>query len=328
MERLKSKFMTQVIIRGRVMDNNDWPAWRALTISPEGTLFAGILAKDVGVGERVEEDRIVLCDARSGKIVRRWNDSGMPARLFERLCFSPDGKLLASSDVGVVHVWEVATGKEIRTYKGHRGDVQALAFSGDGRRLASSSEDSTVIIWDLALASPSGKLRTKDGGGKDVASWWEDLASPDAGRAYAAVWRLAEVPEVAVPFLRQRLRPVTNAEGEAIRRHIKNLDSDSFMVRQEAFQHLQVLALAAAPALRETLEKKVPLEVRRRVEQLLEALSHGPAPAEYLRTLRALAALEHAGSAEARSLLQELAGGAAEAWLTQEARSSLQRLTK
>src|SRR5262249_58223099 len=73
---------------------------------------------------------------------------------YEMLVFSPGGRLLASSDGFDVRLWEVATGKEVRTFRGHRNEVENLAFSANGRRLATASWDSTVLIWDL---SPAGK---------------------------------------------------------------------------------------------------------------------------------------------------------------------------
>jgi WD40 repeat protein len=319
-ERLKSKYTTQVVIRGRVMDNNDWPSWRALAVSPQGTLVAYILAKEVGVGERVEEDRIVLCDARTGKIVRRWSDSGKPGRLLEQVGFSPDGRLLATSDGVLIHLWEVATGKEVHTLQGHQGEICALAFSADGRRLASSSLDSTVLLWNLAVGTPSG--------GQDVAAWWADLASADARRGYAAVWRLAAAPEAAVPWVGQHLRPVTGAQMKEIRRLIVDLDSETFAVRDQAFAKLKGRIQDAAPELRRVLEKKVSLELRRRVEALLETLENQPLSGEPLRSLRALMALEYAGTAAARQLLRALADGAPEARLTQEAKASLDRLAR
>jgi hypothetical protein len=164
-------------------------------------------------------------------------------------------------------------------------------------------------------------------GEKELGAWWADLAANEAGRAYAAVWQLTDVPSVSVPFLRERLKPVPNTQAKEIRQHLDDLDNNSFAVRERAFQNLRSLGPAAAPALRQALERKVSLEVRRRLEQLVESLS-GPISGESLRTLRALAVLEHAATPEARRVLQALADGAPGAWLSQEAKASLERLTR
>jgi hypothetical protein len=274
-------------------------------------------------GQGTVEDRLALCDARTGKVLRRWSDSGKPSPSWlEHLVFSRDGRLLASPDANTVHVWEVATGKEVRTFRGHRGEIPSLAFSANGRRLASGSTDSTVLLWELGPASRP----AEPPGEKEVAACWDDLSGADAARAYDAIWRLAEAPAASVPFLRQHLRPVTEAEVKEISRFIEELGSDEFAAREQATRQLERLGPAAAPALRKALEKGAPLEVRRRIERLLEGLGGQMATGEPLRTLRALAALEHANTAEARRLLQELAAGAAGAWLTQEAKAVCERL--
>ena len=75
--------------------------------------------------------------------------------------FGPDGKRFAfgvatdEPDVFGVRVYDWPSGKALHTFAGHRGPVTALAFSADGKTLASGSADTTVLLWDVtAIPKP------------------------------------------------------------------------------------------------------------------------------------------------------------------------------
>ncbi len=105
---------------------------------------------------------------------------------------------------------------------------------------------------------------------------------------------------------------------------IAALDSTEFAERERAAEELEKLAETAAADLRQILTRKPALEVRRRIEALLEkidGLPHG----RQLQALRALEVLEHIDTPETRKVLRKLAEGAGGARLTQEARQTLER---
>jgi RNA polymerase sigma factor (sigma-70 family) len=79
---------------------------------------------------------------------------------------SPDGKLVAKARDKEIGLFDADSGKEVRRMAGHEEKVTALAFSPDGKSLASGSKDTTVILWHL----PTGKILWKFTGTKGIVS--------------------------------------------------------------------------------------------------------------------------------------------------------------
>jgi hypothetical protein len=136
--------------------------------------------------------------------------------------------------------------------------------------------------------------------------------------------RLIADPGQTVNWLSAQLQPTREVPADQLRALLADLDSDRFARRQEAFRQLAALADRVRPALRAALKGDLSAEQRRSIQRALAKL-RGVPPADTLRHLRAVEVLERIGTPQARRLLEKLARGAAEAWLTYDAKAALER---
>ena len=145
-----------------------------------------------------------------------------PQTRIEPITYSPDGRRLAFAEnaLGIIspaqrgqegspryaiRVIDLPSGTCSAALTGHEGQIKALAFSPDGKLLASGSNDTTALLWDVASlfpAPPEAKLSEAE-----RASCWNDLTG-EAKQAYRSMWKLAD-DSGTVDFLRGALKPAT-----------------------------------------------------------------------------------------------------------------------
>ena len=98
-------------------------------------------------GKRMLDCRVdgplALRDVESGNVLFSLAGQGAAA-------FSRDGKWILSGASGNrLHLWDAATGREVKNFSGHTDKIQSVAFSPDGRLAVSGSRDKTARLWDI-----------------------------------------------------------------------------------------------------------------------------------------------------------------------------------
>ena len=155
------------------------------TFSPDGRY---------GIGQELEGDRLAykIIDIRSKKEVSILENpsGGLMFAAGGKVIFSPDAKYVIGwymfgsagmQDPPVFKLWDVPTGKEIRTFSGHSHFIKTAVFTADGGHILSGSMDNTLKLWDTKTGK---EIRTFHGhastiGAIDISSDGRHVVSGD-----------------------------------------------------------------------------------------------------------------------------------------------------
>jgi WD40 repeat protein len=149
-------------------------------ISPEGRwlVFAGHVGPEVH-----------LWNTATGKHVRTWQLPSATTTGYgispegkrstytadiqdhaESLAISPDGnQVLAGCWGRIARLWDVASGKELQTFRGHSRQVTSVAFCPDGKHVLTGSWDETARLWDVATSKEVRRFGSQSGSEPPIA---------------------------------------------------------------------------------------------------------------------------------------------------------------
>jgi hypothetical protein len=258
---------------------------------------------------------IRVWDPDPGREVRRMVQGAEPGS--QCVAVSPDGRWIGvgHSDKRIT-LWELASGKRLLELTGHDSGVRDVAFTRDGRGIIGNA-DLAPILWTL---EPRDVPRV-------VANAWQVLAEPDGAKAYWAQWALIKNPPAAVKLLGEQIKPAELAlERAQFDKWVAGLDSPRFQVREAAERDLTRAGIKVPVGwLRSAVADSKSDESRARLGRIL-AEREKPHPQEW-RLLRAVQALELAGTPEAVALLKSWAAVDGSP-VTEASRGAVGRLTK
>ena len=150
----------KAVIRGHI---------RQLSCSPDGKRVATVSIDGAASVWDIEKTREAVFELKGS--TKEFN-----AAVF----YSPDGKLIATSDDKIARLWDATTGHLLRELKGHTKYLTMIAFSRDSRFVVTASDDNTARIWETG----TGQLRSTLEGHTNVVN--SAFFSPEDDRVITA----------------------------------------------------------------------------------------------------------------------------------------------
>jgi RNA polymerase sigma factor (sigma-70 family) len=130
-----------------VQDQESADGVKHAALSPDGKFLCVVVSRAFRTAvEETETESLYLCEADTGKVVWRVKSDTDFGR---SIAFRPDGRRVAVAG-WKARVFDAATGEERAVLDGHRGFAAVVAFSRDGKRLATGGSDGTAVVWDVS----------------------------------------------------------------------------------------------------------------------------------------------------------------------------------
>jgi WD40 repeat protein len=173
----------------------------SVAFSPNGKMLTASCA-----GRRY--GTVMLWDVQTRKDLNKFEDRRASG---DTVCFSPDGKTLASSDMdGLIQLWDIPSGKDKTSLKGERDKplTGTVCFSPDGEILTSGLNDGTIKLWDPSTGrsrailkghkepvtsvafSPNGKMLATSNWDQSIKLW--EMASYKEASSHKSVGQLRD----------------------------------------------------------------------------------------------------------------------------------------
>jgi WD40 repeat protein len=143
------------------MTDEAYSGIRAVAFAPSGRELMGA----------TEDGRVLFWEPSSGKVLRVLS---VPAGYLEDAVYSPDGRFLLTGESWpffVARLWDASTLEPLRIFAGHTAGVGAVAFSGNGRMIATGAD--VVRLWNIGDLTGQAEIARIEGGLE--VRWWRGI---------------------------------------------------------------------------------------------------------------------------------------------------------